>query len=198
MHIDLKMPSPGKVYKYPSKELDVKELQNQSLEKCVKRILFKRFIPSAIVIAVLSAFILSVLIMKAVGGPFQTKDIPGYAFLGMLLLGGTVVSGIALQQIHIYLSLLSSGLPQKRKLRFPDRTMHGRSLRTIEVLDESNQNSVSAFIIIASTHEDLKEFPQLCDFEVYLKEQGGTERAIFSRTNYALIAYRHTKQRGPD
>lgn len=192
------MPSQGKVYKYPSKELDVKELQSQSLEKCVKRILFKRFIPSAIVIAVLSAFILSIIIMKAMSGPFQTKDIPGYAFLGLLILGGTIVSGIALQQIRIYLNLLSSTLPQKRKLRFPNSNMHGKSLRTIEVLDEANQNSVSAFIIIASTHEDLKEFPQLCDFEVYLNEQGGKERAIFSRTNYALIAYRHTKRHGPD
>lgn len=129
--------------------------------------------------------------MKALSGPFQVKDLGGYAFLGTLLVGGLSVTFIAMHQMNLYMNLLSAPSPRKTKIRFPYHTLKGRASRTLEVLDESEQNAVAEFQIMASTHEDLREFPQLCEFDFYLKEQNGTQRAIFTRKNYVLIAYKH-------
>ncbi|MBX9568373.1 MAG: hypothetical protein K2X77_05730 [Candidatus Obscuribacterales bacterium] len=171
----------------------MKELHNGPLTKLVRRLLLRRFVPSAIVIAVLALFLLCIIVMKAASGPFVAKDIPGYAFLALLLLGSVSVTGIAIHQMQLYLSLLSSS-PKKTKLGFPDYSRGGKALRTLELLDESEQ-ILGAYQIIACTPEDLKEYPQLCEFDSYMKEEKGTERAIFARANYVLLAYRHKQSK---
>lgn len=168
----------------------MKNLHKNSLENSVRQILLRRFIPSAAVVAVLAVFILCIIIFKAMSGPFQTKDIPGYVFLSVLLLGSASVTAIAVHQMMLYLSLLSA-TARKVHLQFPSHSGHGRAMRTLELLDDSNEKVEAAYQIIASNPEDLKEFPQNCEFDFFSKSLRGTERAIFSRTSYVIITYRH-------